>query len=127
MTHLMQAQIQPYAPEQEYYFHEGCHILELSNNSADEAVSIARARVLPKQTTKWHALAQTVERYVILQGQGMVEIGDLTAQCVQAYDVVIIPPNYRQRIHNTGEEDLIFLAICSPRFTPKHYQNLEPS
>ena len=29
-----------------------------------------------------------------------------------------------QRITNTGEDDLIFLAICSPRFVPDAYEPL---
>lgn len=111
--------------ENEYWFHEGCHILELSNREADEAVSIARARVEPGQTTRWHQLQNTVERYVILEGEGNVEIGDLPPQQVTAGSVVIIPPMCRQRIANTGDTNLIFLAICSPRFKPENYESLE--
>lgn len=112
-------------PESEYYFHEGCHILELSNTSVDEAVSIARARVEKGRTTKWHALQGTTERYVILEGSGRVEVGDMPPETVNEGDVVIIPPQCRQRISNTGETDLVFLAICSPRFRVDNYRDLE--
>lgn len=108
-------------PNNEYYFHEGCHILELSNSPADSEVSVARARVEAGQTTQWHWLLHTTERYVIVEGTGVVEIGVLEPQTVQAGDVVIIPPHCRQRISNTGTSDLIFLAICSPRFQPENY------
>jgi mannose-6-phosphate isomerase-like protein (cupin superfamily) len=27
-----------------------------------------------------------------------------------------------QRVTNTGEEDLVFLAICTPRFRPENYR-----
>lgn len=111
--------------EHEYWFHEGCHILELSNSTADEAVSIARARVAPQQTTRWHRLHNTTERYLILEGSGSVEVGDLPPQPVTVGSVVVIPPMCRQRISNTGATDLIFLAICSPRFKPEHYQAME--
>ena len=40
-------------------------------------------------------------------------------------DVVLIPPMCRQRIANTGAEDLIFLAICTPRFTMDAYEDIE--
>ncbi len=40
-------------------------------------------------------------------------------------DVVIIPPETRQRITNTGEDDLLFLAVCSPRFRAEAYLDLE--
>lgn len=114
-----------HTPEsEEYYFREGCHILELSNSPADEDVSIARARVEPGKTTRWHRLKDTTERYVILQGTGLAEVGDL-ANTVTTGSVVIIPPMQPQRITNTGTDDLIFLAICSPRFRPDCYEDTE--
>jgi len=65
------------------------------------------------------------ERYVILTGTGLVEVGELTSQEVRCGDVVIIPPGCTQRISNHGEVDLVFLAICTPRFTPAAYEDLE--
>nr|CAA6802140.1 MAG: Unknown protein [uncultured Thiotrichaceae bacterium] len=115
-----------HTPEsQEYYFHEGCHILELSNSPDDEDVSIARARVEPGKTTRWHRLKNTTERYLILQGVGLVEVSDLPAQPVNTGHVVLIPPMQNQRITNTGDTDLIFLAICSPRFQAGCYEDTE--
>ena len=105
----------------EYYFDEGCFITELSNTADDPALSIARARVEPGQTTKWHNLRGVSERYVILEGTGKVEVGDLQAQLVTAGDVVIIAPGERQRIKNIGESSLIFLALCTPRFEESVY------
>ncbi|EGL53815.1 hypothetical protein MAMP_01793 [Methylophaga aminisulfidivorans MP] len=116
--------IQHYNPDKEYFFIEGCYINELSNHASDPDVSIARARVRPGVTTQWHHLNQTTERYIILAGQGIVEIGEELSQVVSTGDVVIIPPLTRQRISNNGENDLIFLAICSPRFTESNYTEL---
>jgi len=109
----------------EYFFAEGCFITELSNSSSDPAVSIARARVEPGKTTRWHYLRETTERYVVQEGEGLVEVADLPAQRVGAGDVVIIPAEARQRIRNTGTTDLIFLAICSPRFTQAVYVDVD--
>lgn len=109
----------------EYYFREGCHINELSNSAGDAAVSIARARVEPGRTTRWHRLRGITERYVILQGRGLVEVGSELARSVYPGDVVVIPPQTRQRITNENTEDLVFLAICSPRFLPEAYEELE--
>jgi mannose-6-phosphate isomerase-like protein (cupin superfamily) len=109
----------------EFYTDERCHILELSNTPDDPEVSIARARVAAGVTTRWHRVLGTAERYVILEGGGRVEVGDLPAQNVRAGDVVLIPPSCRQRITNTGEADLVFLAICTPRFQPEAYEDLE--
>ena len=109
----------------EYFFKEGCYIQELSNTEEDPEVSIARARVLPGVTTHFHRLSETTERYVVLEGQGKAEIGDEAPFDVMVGDVVIIPASVRQRITNTGQEDLIFLAICSPRFQEAVYEDLE--
>jgi mannose-6-phosphate isomerase-like protein (cupin superfamily) len=98
--------------------------LELSNSPDDPAVSIARARVAPGVTTRWHRVRDTVERYVILEGKGRVEVGEAAPQEVGPCDVVLIPPACRQRIANTGERDLVFLAICSPRFRSEAYEEI---
>jgi RimJ/RimL family protein N-acetyltransferase/mannose-6-phosphate isomerase-like protein (cupin superfamily) len=105
----------------EYFFEEGCFILELLNDPAEPELSIARARVPTGTETRWHRLQESKERYVILQGQGRVEVGDDAPRNVAAGDVVRIPPMTRQRISNTGAQDLIFLAICSPRFQRQNY------
>lgn len=107
----------------EYYFPEGCYILEHLNDPADPAASIARARVPPGGATRRHHLAATTERYLIQAGQGAVEVGDAAPQAVAPGDVVLIPPGVTQRITNSGPEDLVFLAICTPRFRPGNYRD----
>ena len=52
-------------------------------------------------------------------------MGDLPSQEIEVGDVVIIPAMWRQRIKNLGQDDLVFLAICSPRFTEDAYEDLE--
>ena len=121
----MQAPILRAHPGIEVFIDEGCHILELANSEDDPDMSIARARVEPGVTTRWHRVVNTVERYVILDGTGRVEVGRMPPQEVQAGDVVLIPPSCRQRIANTGPGDLMFLAICTPRFRPEAYEDLE--
>ena len=111
---------------QEYLFAaEGCYITELSNTPADPDVSIAKARVEPGVTTAWHRLSGVTERYCILAGTGVAEIGDHPPENVGPGDVVIIPPLQRQRITNSGNEDLVFLAICNPRFTEACYESAD--
>lgn len=109
----------------EFYTSEGCYIIELSNSSDDQEASIARARVAPRVTTRWHRLAGTTERYVIIEGRGRVEVGSLPPQEVGPGDVVLIPPSCPQRIANLGQGDLIFLAICTPRFRQEVYEDID--
>ena len=109
----------------EFYTDEKCFITELSNTPDDPDLSIARARVEPGVTTRWHRLKGITERYCIISGSGRVEVGDLAPQNVNAGDVVLIPPMCRQRITNIGTDDLLFLAICTPRFLNKAYEDIE--
>lgn len=121
----MRASIKHQDLKAEFFTAEKCFITEVSNSPDDPEASLARARVLPGETTRWHRLRDTAERYVILNGEGQVEVGELPPEVVGAGDVVLIPPGYRQRITNTGDGDLIFLAICTPRFTEAVYEDLE--
>ncbi len=117
----MQSCIKKFNQQEEFYIDEGCYIAELSNSDDDPNLSIARARVEPGVTTKLHQLFDTIERYIILEGEGLVELGGLTPQKVGPYDVVIIPAACVQKITNTSSRDLIFFAICSPRFKQSNY------
>lgn len=121
----MKAKIKKQNLKAEFYMVEGCFITELSNFADDPDVSIARARVEPGVTTRWHRLKGITERYYIVHGKGRVEIGDLPPQEVNPGDVVLIPPMYLQRVANIGHDDLVFLAICSPRYTQKAYEDME--
>lgn len=112
-------------PAHEYDTPEGCFILESWNDPGDAAVSIARARVERGGTTRTHRLRGVVERYLIIQGTGRVAVGDAGWRAVQPGDVVVIPAGERQSIANTGEGDLVFYCICTPRFTPDCYETLE--
>jgi mannose-6-phosphate isomerase-like protein (cupin superfamily) len=104
---------------------ERCSISETYNSSADDSLSIARARVQPGVTTAWHHVEGTVERYIIAEGHGRVEVGDFPASDVGPGDVVIIAAGVRQRITNVGDCDLIFYCVCTPRFRQQNYRALE--
>lgn len=108
-------------PAAEFYTAERCHILEMSNTGNDEAMSIARARVEPGVATAFHKVIDTAERYVILSGEGVVEIEGQPPTNVESGDIVLIPPGAGQRITNTGPDDLVFLALCTPRFRQENY------
>ena len=111
----------------EFYTPEKCYITELCNRPDDPDASIARARVEPGVTTRWHRLKGMVERYYIISGRGRMEVGKLPPQEVNPGDVVLIPSMCRQRIANIGSDDLIFLAICTPGFSNDVYEDVEES
>lgn len=119
------AMVRPYAREREYFTAELCHITELANTPADAGLSVALARVEPGVTTRWHRLHGTTERYVIVAGHGVVELDGLAPCTVGPHDVVVIPPGCRQRVRNVGATDLLFHALCTPRFQPSVYEDAE--
>ena len=108
----------------EFLTPERCFIFE-SLNAGNDCLSVARARVQPKVTTKWHAVEGTEERYIIAEGHGRVEVGDLKPEEVGPGDVVLIPAGVRQRIANIGDGDLIFYCVCTPPFEQARYRELE--
>ena len=108
----------------ETWTQEKCYITENLNTDRDPSLSVAQARVRPGETTIWHRLRDTTERYVILSGTGAVEVGETMSADIGPGDVVFIPPGMKQRITNTGDEPLVFYALCTPRFLPENYESL---
>lgn len=112
-----------FTPNAEFFTSEGCHISEVINQTNHPDVSLATARVAPGITTRWHTI-EAREIYYILSGQGCAEVGE------EVYDVlpgqaVSIPRGVRQRITNSGVEDLIFLCVCTPRFRQEGYVEVD--
>jgi mannose-6-phosphate isomerase-like protein (cupin superfamily) len=112
----------PFPPE--FATEEHCRMTELLNLPECPEVSLALARVAPGATTRLHAVRGTVERYVILAGEGVVEVGGVAAP-VRRGDRVVIPADVPQRITNTGAVELEFHEICTPRFRQEVYVDLE--
>ena len=120
----MQPKIVKADAAKEFFTDERCWILETWSSPDDPELSIARARVAPGVTTAWHSLESVAERYVIAQGTGRMEVGNLPPADVAPGDTVFIPAGVRQRITNTGAADLVFYCICTPRFTSACYRSL---
>lgn len=105
----------------EFYIDEGCHIIEILNNSAHPDISISQARVEPNSTTELHFLNDTIEIYYILSGQGIAYIGEDQIP-VKKGDLIHIPKNMNQFISNNTKSELVFLCICTPRWKEEIYK-----
>ncbi|HZE27863.1 MAG TPA: hypothetical protein VE083_10770 [Terriglobales bacterium] len=70
---------------------------------------------------------RAIERYIIVEGRGRVEVPDFPAADVGPGDVVIIPAETRQRITHAGMVDLIFYRGCTRRFQAADYRSLKVS
>lgn len=114
----------PASGAQEFWTAERCYITELLNDAREPLFSIAIARVEVGITTQLHRLTATAERYLIRHGRGLMEIDGVT-QAVAVGDQVVVAAAAAQRITNTGQEALEFYCVCTPRFVPEVYVNLE--
>jgi mannose-6-phosphate isomerase-like protein (cupin superfamily) len=74
--------------------------------------SLAHAVVKTGKRSYKHKL-QTSEVYYILEGSGLMHIGD-ESQEVAPGDTVYIPPGSAQYIENKGSADLKFICIVDP-------------
>ena len=66
----------------------------------------------PGKKSKLHKM-KTSEGYYILEGKGILQIDDETFN-VSKDQAIYIPPHSRQRIENTGKDELKFLCIVDP-------------
>lgn len=103
---------------------ERCHITELCNTAFSPGASLAIARVEVGVTTQLHSLAGVTETYIVIEGEGIMEV-DGHQFDIGAGDQVVIPPGISQRVVSKGTLDLRFYCLCTPRFTPDSYTNME--
>ena len=102
-------------PAVEFETDERCHILESWNVPEDREVSIARARVAPGVRTQLHRLGETVERYLMISGEGEVEVGELPPERVGPGDVVAL--NGGAGIYVAGLADSLEAGVDKARET----------
>ena len=108
----------------EFWTEERCFITELVNSPDQPNGSLAIARVEPGVTTQLHALSGLSETYTVRKGTGLAKVNGRTHR-LNCGESLIIPKGASQQITNDGTEDLQFYCLCTPRFTPNCYINLE--
>lgn len=90
-----------------------CELLHPGRERIALPYSIAHAILKPGRASLPHRLKESSEVYYILEGAGVMTIGGEEAE-VRRGQAVYIPPGSWQHIHNSGSEDLEFLAIVYP-------------
>ena len=115
---------QPAGATIEYFTVERCYITEICNSPISPDGSLAIARVPVGVTTQLHCLNGINETYIIIEGDGEVEV-DQSLYPVSAGDQVTIPAGVPQRVTSLGKNDLRFYCLCVPRFFPDAYVSLE--
>ena len=90
-------------------------ILHPAKEPLDIGYSLAHAVVGPGEKTKPHRL-KSAEVYYILEGRGLMHVGDERAE-IGAAQAVYIPPGEIQFIENPGPGRLAFLCLVDPAWT----------
>lgn len=83
--------------------------------SAITQCSLAEEVLPPGCAVTPHHHRQLEEVYYILEGHGVMTVGD-SEQEVRAGDAVYIPRDHRHTLSNTGTEAMKILLVCGPAF-----------
>lgn len=96
---------------------DGSEIRELLayRNSCIQNQSLAEARLPSGASTTGHHHVKTEEIYYVLEGEGVMQIGEEQSQ-VRMGDAIAIPPGAFHQITNTGKTVLKFLCCCAPSY-----------
>ena len=96
---------------------DGSEIRELLayRNSVIRNQSLAEARLPPGGSTTPHHHVRAEEIYYVLEGEGLMRMGEETRH-VGAGDAIAIPPGMVHQISNTARSVLRFLCCCSPEY-----------
>ena len=90
---------------------DGSTIRELHHTDRQ---SLAEARLEPGQATQRHFHRQSEEIYLVLEGEGDLEI-DGESTRITVGDAALIPPGARHEIRAAGA--LRFLCCCAPPYS----------
>ena len=94
---------------------EGTQIRQIfSPNETDDLIrySIAHCTINPGKSSIPHTM-KTSEMYYIMQGNGIIHVGEEQKQ-VKQNDVIFVPPMSKQFLENNGDIQLVALCIVDP-------------
>lgn len=105
---------------------DGSQIRELMHPRSHDArrQSLAEATVPEGVATTLHRHHRTEELYHILDGVGLMTLGE-ERFAVSRGDTVCIPPGTPHRIENRGRAPLHLLCACSPAYSDEDTELLE--
>jgi len=92
-------------------------ILHPKNDRVQIGYSIAHAYVKPNESSLPHRLTGS-EVYHIIAGEGIIHI-DEENEVIRQGDTIYVPPGCLQFVENTGKENLTFICIVEPAWTPE--------
>jgi mannose-6-phosphate isomerase-like protein (cupin superfamily) len=90
-----------------------CELLHPGREELALPYSIAHAVIKPGRESLSHRLKESSEIYYILDGKGIIYVGEEVAE-VKRGQAIYIPPGFWQHIRNIGNTDLEILCIVHP-------------
>lgn len=90
---------------------ENIHVLPLESGSLTSSFIIWVKSEVPAHYHRFHT-----EQVIILDGEGVMQLGDKKLKVVPG-DFITIPPNTVHSVRTTSQQALKVLSIQSPRFT----------
>lgn len=94
-------------------------VQELMGTSAGgtQQHSLALITLPPGKQSLKHYHPEAEESYTLLAGNAQLTLDDQVIHLF-AGDSVAIPPGCVHQVTNTGDDNLVFLAVCVPPWTP---------
>ncbi|NHJ87099.1 MAG: cupin domain-containing protein [Asgard group archaeon] len=99
---------------------DGVRIVELYKN---QSYSLSYGELGPKEENKLHKMAME-EVYYIIKGRGVMTIEE-EELVIKKGDIIVIKPNYKQKLKNSGRVKLAFYMIVNPPYDPHKEEILE--
>ncbi len=114
----MKPRLSHYRDVPAYVTKDGSTIRELLHpqHHANSKQSLAEAIVEVGECTQLHRHGITEELYFIIEGEGVMTLGDEQFTVVGG-DSIVIAPGTAHCITNTGTNRLRFLCCCSPAYS----------
>ena len=91
------------------------HLLLAPGQFGVKNVAITWVEGQPGSEQPVHSHPNNEQVYVIVQGRGIMTVGEETREVGQG-TAVLVPPQTGHSIRNTGEERLVFTSATSPPF-----------
>ena len=92
----------------------GVFVRDILTSADNDQISVHYVRIEPGGGVLEDSHPQ-LELFYILKGKGEAEVGD-RVHTVSAHTVLCAAPNIKHTIRNTGQEDIVMLAILSPPY-----------
>ena len=113
-------EVKPYQTKDGSLIRELVHPKTLGSRN----LSLAEATVFPGEKTHLHRHHLSEEIYYVLEGEGIMTLGEEEFRLAPG-DCVLIPPGTPHRLKNPGKRPLRILCACAPPYAHEDTTILE--